>query len=137
VRRELEAAPEQRRELDLGKENVDWNRLRRGWCFGPKTFREELLELIGDQRGEQHSGEEVRESEEQKAGRLIAQALKKLRWTADDLKNRRKGDAIKAGLANRLRAETTVTWPWIAQRLAMGHWHTARNAARKSERKRK
>jgi len=68
VRRELAAALEQRRKRDLSKENVDWNRLQRGWCFDPKTFREELLELIGDQRGEPHSGEEVRESEEKPGG---------------------------------------------------------------------
>jgi len=94
-------------------------------------LREELLELIGEKRGDQHYGEELRESEEQKAERLIATTLKKVKWTAEDLKLRRKGDATKARLANRLRAETTVTWQWIAGRLAMGHWRTARNAALK------
>lgn len=134
-RRELEAGMEQRRELELGAENGDWKRLRRGWYFGPKTFREELLELIGEKRGGQHYGEELRESEEQKAERLIAETLKKVKWTATDLKSRRKGDATKARLANRLRAQTTVTWPWIAERLKMGHWRTARNAALNSQMK--
>ncbi len=30
----------------------------------------------------------------------------------------------------RLRAETTMTWRWIAEQLAMGHWRTAANAVR-------
>ena len=36
----------------------------------------------------------------------------------------------EARTAARLRAETTMTWSWIAQRLAMGHWRTALNATR-------
>ena len=127
-RRELEFGIEQRRELELSQENGDWKRLRRGWYFGPKEFREELLELIGEKRGQQHCGEELKESETQKAERLIREALKKTGWTNDGLKARRKGDVTKARLAKRLPTETTVTWPWIAERLAMGHWRTARNA---------
>jgi hypothetical protein len=60
-RRELELQMEQRKELELSKQSSDWKRLRRGWYFGPKRFREELLELIGQKRGEQHCGEELRE----------------------------------------------------------------------------
>ncbi len=132
-RRKLEAGLEQRRELEPG--NGDWKRLRRGWYFGPKTFREELLELIGERHGQQHYGEELRESEEQKAERLIAQALKKMKWTVADLGLRRKGEATKVRLAIQLRTETAVTWPWIAERLIMGHWRTARNAVRKIQSK--
>jgi hypothetical protein len=40
--------------------------------------------------------------------------------------------ARKARLAARLRAETTMTRPWIAERLVMGHWRTALNATRAS-----
>jgi hypothetical protein len=133
-RRQLEAGLEQRRELELSRENGDW-KLRRGWCLGPKEFREELLEMIGEKRGQQHYGEELRESEEQKAERLIAQMLKKFHWTHDDLQTQRKGDPKKARLAARLRAETTMTWQWVARRLFMGHWRTARNAAIKVQAK--
>ena len=137
ARRELEMQMEQRRELEHSQENGDWKRLRRGWCFGPQDFREEMLERIAHQQGEQHYGEELRESEEQKAERLICGELKRNRLTAEELKTRRKGDPVKAKLAKRLRTETTVTWPWIADRLAMGHWRTARNAAAKVEAKRR
>ena len=37
-----------------------------------------------------------------------------------DLKTRPKGDLVKVALAARLRAETTMTMGWIAERLVMG-----------------
>jgi hypothetical protein len=69
-RRQLEQGLEQRRELELSRQSSDWQRLRRGWCWGPKGFRETLLELIGQKRGRQHYGEELKESDQQKAQRL-------------------------------------------------------------------
>ena len=52
-------------------------------------------------KGPQHHGEEFRESDQQ-----------------------------KARIGARLRAETTMTWGWIARELSMGHWRTAANAVR-------
>lgn len=129
-RRQLEQGMEQRKELEMSKATEDWKKLRRGWCWGPKRFREELLEMIGEEQGKQHHGEELRESEEQKAQRLIVQLLEKEGWTEDELKRRRKGDVKKARMAARLRSETTVTWEWLTERLGMGHWRTAANAVR-------
>ena len=51
---------------------------------------------------------------------LIAEELKLGRWQEADLKTRPKGDSVKVALAARLRAETTMTVGWIAERLAMG-----------------
>src|SRR2546426_7566360 len=62
-RRQLEQGMEQRGELEASKESADWKRLRRGWCWGPKGFREEMLELIGQKQGKQHYGEELKESD--------------------------------------------------------------------------
>lgn len=39
-----------------------------------------------------------------------------------NLKKTRKGDQRKIRIAKRLRAETTMTLKWIAQRLNMGTW---------------
>lgn len=136
-RQRLESGLEQRAELERSQENGDWKRLRRGWYFGPKEFREEMLEWIGAKQGEHHYGEELRESDEQKAERLVAQSLSKWGWTENELKARRKGDVKKAHLAAQLRAETAVTWPWVAKRLAMGHWRTALNATRSARQRRK
>jgi hypothetical protein len=35
-------------------------------------------------------------------------------------------------MAVKLRSETAMNWPWIAERLAMGHWRTAANAVRRT-----
>ncbi|HXT40406.1 MAG TPA: hypothetical protein VN887_10315 [Candidatus Angelobacter sp.] len=43
--------------------------------LSPVSFREELLELIGEKQGKQHHGEELRESDEQKAERLRGEML--------------------------------------------------------------
>ena len=129
-RRQLEQAMEQRKELEWSQAAGDWKKLRRGWCWGPKGFREELLERMAEKQGRQHHGEELREADEQKAERLVAEKMRKLGWTEKELKQRRKGEKKKAQLAAELRKETTMSWVWIAKRLAMGHWRTAANAAR-------
>ena len=51
---------------------------------------------------------------------IIAEELKLGRWQEADLKTGPKGDSVKVALATRLRAETTMTAGWIAERLAMG-----------------
>ena len=51
---------------------------------------------------------------------IIAEELKLGRWQEADLKTRPKGDSVKVALAARLRAETTMTVGWIAERLTMG-----------------
>jgi hypothetical protein len=93
--------------------------------------------MIGPKRGPQHYGEELEASEEQKAPRLVTEMLRAAGWREAELKQRRKGDRGKARMAARLRRETTMTWPWIAERLAMGHWRTAANAVRRGAAKRK
>jgi len=129
-RRQLERGIEQRKELEWSQEHSDWKKLRRGWCWGPKSFREELLEKIGEKRGGQHYGEELGESDEQKAERLVRQMLRQKGWTETDLGKRKKSDRKKAAMAARLRRETTMKWEWIAKWMLMGHWRTASNAVR-------
>ena len=116
-RRRFEEMLEQRRTEELADE---WKPIRRGWCLGDEQFRKELLEQVHARAGDQHYGEEIRESVEEKAQRVIAEELKRLRWAESDLAGRRKGDTGKARIARRLRRETTVSKRWIAERLAMG-----------------
>ena len=52
----------------------------------------------------------------------MAAELKRVGWTAQDLKRRRKGDGKKVRIAQRLRAETIMTLKWIAEELQMGAW---------------
>jgi len=58
----------------------------------------------------------------QRAERLIAEGLAAAGWREEQLPRERKGHAVKVTLAKRLRAETTVSLAWIAQRLYMGRW---------------
>ena len=99
---------------------MDYKALRRGWFFGDKTLKEELLAAVNAQAGGWHYGEELRESAEAKAERILAKELKRRKWTATTLEARRKGDPGKLAIARRLREETTMTLAWIAERLKMG-----------------
>ncbi len=69
--------------------------------------------------GEQHYGEEIAESVEAKARKIIAEDLKRLGWQESELPLRRKADPGKARIARRLRRETTVSKRWIAEQLRM------------------
>jgi hypothetical protein len=52
-------------------------------------------------------------------------------WQASALGATAKGDPVKAGIAAKLREETTMPWTWIAKELNMGHRRTAANAVRR------
>ena len=54
------------------------------------------------------------------AERILAEELKRRRWQQTALQTRPEGDPVKVALAARLRAETTMTVRWIAERLGMG-----------------
>jgi hypothetical protein len=47
-------------------------------------------------------------------------SLRRRKWDEGTLAARRKGDAVKVAIAERLRRETTVTLAWIAERMQMG-----------------
>ena len=116
-RQRLEQALEERSGAEEGEE---FKLIRRGWCLGEETFRKELLAQMGERLGAEHYGEERTATAETRAEAIIAEELKRRRWRRDDLKKRPKGDAAKVALAARLRAETTMTVGWIAERLGMG-----------------
>ena len=116
-RRQLDRALEERRG---GERGVDYQPLRRGWCLGTESFRKELLGQMKERMGAEHYGPERQETMEAYAEGIVAAELKLRRWGEAELERRAKGDAQKVALAERLRAETTVTVKWIAERLRMG-----------------
>jgi len=116
-REEFEKRMELRRAAEDGEE---FKPLVRGWCLGSEAFRAELLAQVSEKAGAEHFGQEIRESAEAKAERMVLEELKKLGWRREELGKRRKGDAEKVRIALRLRKETTMTSAWIAQRLEMG-----------------
>lgn len=115
--RQFGAVMEARRRAELEGE---FKPVRRGWCVGSEKFRKEMLEYIEQQRGKWHYGRELCEAAQAKAERLIQQALQAEGVTEDQLARWRKGHPFKVSLAAELRAQTTVTVDWIAERLRMG-----------------
>jgi REP element-mobilizing transposase RayT len=116
-RRRLEQGLEARREAEAGEE---LKAIRRGWCLGEETFRQELLAQMSQRMGAEHYGVERTETAAARAERIIAAELKRRRWPEAELRIRPKGDTAKVAMAARLRAETTQTVGWIAARLGMG-----------------
>jgi hypothetical protein len=116
-RRQMERTREERRG---GERGADYRGLRRGWCLGRDSFRKELLGRMKERMGAEHYGAERQETMEAHAEGIVAAELKRRRWGEAELAGRAKGDAQKVALAKRLRAETTVTVKWIAERLHMG-----------------
>jgi putative transposase len=108
---------EERRHADL---TAEYRGIRRGWCYGGASFREQMLTEVARLAGPNHFGEELNEAAESKARRIIEEELRAALWTEAELLRRKKGDSTKLAIATRLRAETTVTLQWIASQLHMG-----------------
>jgi REP element-mobilizing transposase RayT len=124
-RAEFERQMEVRR--GQGSDGKEWKSVQRGWCLGGEEFRAKLLERMGPQLGEHHSGRLHAESAQAKADRIVGETLKRLKWSESELKARAKGDEAKVELAYRLRRETTLTIRQIAERLSMGSWKSLNN----------
>ena len=124
-RAEFERRMEERRGQE--SDGREWKAVRRGWCLGGEEFRGKLLERMGPQLGEHHSGRLRAESAQLKAERIIRETLRGLKWKESDLKERAKGEEAKVELAYRLRQETTLTMRQIAERLSMGSWKSLNN----------
>ena len=116
-RRALEQQMEVRRGAE---ESTSYRTIRRGWFFGESTLKQELLGQMSKRMGPEHYGEERQESQKEKAERVVAEELRRRKWTEGTLKERAKGDREKVKMAVRLRQETLVTVAWIAERLQMG-----------------
>jgi REP element-mobilizing transposase RayT len=116
-RQRLEQALEARRGAGEGGE---FKAIRRGWCLGGEAFRRELLAQMNEALGAGHYREERAETVTARAEQIIAEELERRGWQEAELKTHRKGDPVKVALAARLRAETTLTVGWIAERLALG-----------------
>lgn len=108
---------EARREAEDG---ATYKPIRRGWFFGDKALKKELLGQMSKRLGPEHYGEERQESQAEKAEQVVKEELRRRRWTEATLGERKKGEVEKVKIAVRLRQETLVTVAWIATRLQMG-----------------
>jgi len=103
----------------------EWRRIRRGWYLGSESFRDRLLEGLGQvlhgKRKESLGGEGVRERLGQDAEEELHWAMSVLGWQEGELVDGAKGSERKQVLAWWLRKRTVVGRAWIAERLRMGH----------------
>ncbi|MEI8039754.1 MAG: transposase, partial [Verrucomicrobiota bacterium] len=102
--------------------------MRRGWYLGQETFKDRLLKLLDKATGKAASGrsrtgESIRDRGEMEAGRIVRDGLKTLGVPGGKsvLAAMTKSDPRKIVLAALVRANTSVSNAWIAERLAMGH----------------
>ena len=86
--------------------------------------------LLPDEQSFHHGGMERQETAEQRASRVLSEEFRRRGWDKAELKRRKKRDQTKAGIAQRLRRETTATWEWIARGLLMGASGYAANCVR-------
>jgi REP element-mobilizing transposase RayT len=130
-RRAVEEAAE-RAGLSMVEEQNLQSTLRRGWYYGREEFRECLLEKAKgvleshSRKRKNYHGPEVREHGEARARELIEEGLRREGLRRGELTRLAKGDARKARIAAKVRAETMVPLQWLAGELRMG---TASNIA--------
>ncbi|MGO8674749.1 MAG: transposase [Limisphaerales bacterium] len=122
-RREFERHMERRRLEEMDPEALE--AFGRDWCLGSDAFRKEQLERMEGGLGEHHAGELGLESAQARADRFIAEELRRLGWSMEDLVRRPKNDPGKLAIAVRLRRETSLTIKAITARLDMGTYNTA------------
>ena len=77
--------------------------------------------------GPNHYGAERRETDVQKAERIVREELGRLGWPEAGLGAQPKGHRAKVTIARRLRQETTMSLKCVAQRLQMGSWSYVSN----------
>jgi len=115
-----------------GEQDERFKAVKNDWCLGSDAFRKELLAQVSTKRGLWHFGAELHESDEAKAERINSSELTAKGMTEKDLERQPKGAPFKIEISLKLRAETTMTVAWIAQRLRMGkrehlkhllYWH--------------
>ena len=104
-RQYLERCVEERRAEEDSKA---YRPLRRGWCWGDKRFRKELLAEMAGRVGPEHYGEERWESEVERAERVVREELRHAGWEEAQLGSTPKGHKVKVRVALRLRLSITL-----------------------------
>ena len=122
-RQQFERHMERRRLEEADPEALE--AFRRDWCLGSEAFRKEQLERMENGLGENHAGELRFETAQAKADRIVAEDLRRLGWSAEDLVGRPSNDPDKLAIAVRLRRETTLSINAIASCVHLGTYNTA------------
>jgi putative transposase len=110
--------------------------IQKRWWFGGEAFLARLLDRLDGTLTENHVARERVETAEMKAERIIRMRLGELGWTETDLRECAKCAREKIHIAQQLRAETTLSLKWVAQRLSMGTWTNVSNLLYEGRRRR-
>jgi REP element-mobilizing transposase RayT len=121
-------APADRRRSDL----------RHGWYWGSQAFADKLLGLLENVartvRGRTGRGSLERRAHDLRAAqRLLAEGMKKLGVTTEQLASTPGSEANKVALANHIFENTTVSMQWLSEQL---HMRSAANASQQIRRHR-
>lgn len=81
---------------------------RQAWCLGGEAFRQECLQRMEAQVGENHPGQARFETAEAKAERIVAEELARLHWTPGDLLIQQKSHPAKLALAARFNRRSPL-----------------------------
>ena len=107
---------------DAGRRGEFERQIKRGWFIGSDVFREKLDKFLeGQTRKDTFRGAQRREHGEAEAERLIGVCLEALGMTEDELLGTKNSHLEKQAVAWLIKAKTTVTGVWLAERLQMGH----------------
>ena len=115
-RRRFERMMEQRRATE---EPEAFQTIRRGWCLGDPSFREELKGLMTETLGPNHYGEERAITAEARALKVLEESLEAAGLRPADLEKLPGTHAAKVAIAMKLQARTTMTASWMAGMLRM------------------
>lgn len=103
--------------------------IRRGWCFGDPSFREDALERVGKRAvSRSHSGAAALAHGEAQAIRLISAGLKRMGVDMDTVRGWTWREPRKRALARLVRSCTTMTNGWVGAYLGGGHDSTVSRA---------
>ena len=118
-------------------EEKDWEKIRKGWCFGSDEFKDKLSEVVdaamAGRKPESHSGGAKRLHHEKRAEQLVQEALACFKLNPNELKTLKKSDLRKQLIAWLIRKHTPVGAEWIAEKLWMGHRVSVSQASRRIE----
>ena len=108
-------------EDEAGKRRLEFERLSKDWAVGTNAFKKDLLKehrewVAARRRGDAGPRELARELWEE---RLAAYSTA-VRKSAEDARADAKGAPWKVAVAAAMKAKTTASNPWLAQRLNMG-----------------
>lgn len=117
--------PEKKKEIE--------NRYSRGWFIGSSKAKKALAQKLVKENSEvSWEGVDLKAINEERWELIVVEEMNRLGIAERQVKADSKGSDWKVEIARKLRKETTVSNPWISDRLNMGHPNYVSNLFNKS-----